>query len=270
MKKNTTTILALLFLLVLTIACDPQSLDGPNEPTGYGYIRLGISAQPEVFVTTRGATDVDDLLITLVKDDGTAVWENITYANLKEPQIVEAGTYTITASNVESIEAAYSANDGLGQARIASESQTLTVNAGGSTEVTLDCKPKNAKVTFKYTEAFKAAFPGCTAVTLNQTSPIERKDVSLPLSLSSESDAEKNLYAAFFEPGSVTWKLNLNKDGITNTPYGTTTAEAGKWTIVTLDAKTDSNGSLTLSVEVDGTVQEITINQGFNPYKLRQ
>jgi hypothetical protein len=66
--------------------------------------------------------------------------------------ILEAGTYTLFATNAASVNNGYSGP-------LYSGSESVTIEAGKQTDVTLDLgKPKNAKVTLSLSEAFSAKY----------------------------------------------------------------------------------------------------------------
>lgn len=259
------TIIALLSLCLLA-ACSAQETDIPTPETEYGYIRLGISANPVIVVTkatTPSDAELDEYTITLLekKESGNSqIWskkyKNITNTDLTQP----AGTYTVTATNLTTDEA-YPETNPIGSVRV-SGSKDITVSAGASTTCDITCNPINSKVTYYYTKNFKDAG-------LNPSITFSQGTRTLS-SLAENAEA-------YFEPyvkesnNALTWTLSITTtDSGTKTPSGTVKLEAGKWTTLTFDvtnAPTTENGTLTLQIYVDDLLtEEETIDAVINPY----
>ena len=132
-----------IYLAALTLAMTAcVSNDGLNPVDNYGYIDLNVSNDP--VMVTRAVQQVNDLNGWTITADGTK--DDYTL-NLNDNKVL-AGTYSITAKNATDVNEANDADNGWGKAFYKSEPQTVTVNAGNTTSVNIDCgAAKNSKLT---------------------------------------------------------------------------------------------------------------------------
>lgn len=132
-----------IYLAALTLAMTAcVSNDDLNPVDNYGYIDVNVSNDP--VMVTRAEQDVKDLSGWTITADGT---DNNYTLNLNDNKVL-AGTYSITAKNATDVETANAADDGWGKAFYKSESQNVTVAAGNTTTVNINCgSAKNSKLT---------------------------------------------------------------------------------------------------------------------------
>lgn len=138
-----TNIIRNIFVLALVIgactSCDNDFMQ-VEAPKTTGVLRLQMSSnQHYIDIETRASvplTSWDGYTITLKQGDKAI---DATFDN--GVAILEAGTYTLSATNAASVDKGYSGP-------LYSGSESVTIEAGKQTDVTLDLgKPKNAKVT---------------------------------------------------------------------------------------------------------------------------
>lgn len=147
------TILCILVVLafgMLGIGCSSEDTQ-VEAPKLMGVLHLNMSSD-EVYVhaDTRAVqtlTDWSGYQFTL--DNGTTSTP-LVFTDGKA--IIEAGTYTLSATNAASVDNGYSG-------ALYSGSVSFTIEAGEQKDVTLDLgKPKNAKVTLALSDAFSAKY----------------------------------------------------------------------------------------------------------------
>ena len=138
-----TNIIRNIFVLALVIgactSCDNDFMQ-VEAPKTTGVLRLQMSSnQHYIDIETRASvplTSWDGYTITLKQGDKAI---DATFDN--GVAILEAGTYTLSATNAASVDNGYSGP-------LYSGSESVTIEVGKQTDVTLDLgKPKNAKVT---------------------------------------------------------------------------------------------------------------------------
>lgn len=132
-------ILVLALVIGACTSCD-NDLMQVEAPKTTGVLRLQMSSnQHYIDIETRASvplTSWDGYTITLKQGDNAV---DATFNN--GVAILEAGTYTLSATNAASVDNGYSGP-------LYSGSKSVTIEAGKQTDVTLDLgKPKNAKVT---------------------------------------------------------------------------------------------------------------------------
>ena len=132
-----------IYLAALTLAMTAcVSNDDLNPVDNYGYIDVNVSNDP--VMVTRAEQTVSDLSGWTITADGT---DNDYTLNLNDNKVL-AGTYSITAKNATDVETANAADDGWGKAFYKSETQVVTVAAGNTTPVNINCgSAKNSKLT---------------------------------------------------------------------------------------------------------------------------
>ena len=148
--QNIFHILAVLAFGMVGIGCSSEDTQ-VEAPKLMGVLRLNMSSD-EVYVhagtrAVQTLTDWSGYLFTL--DNGTTSTPLVFTDGVA---ILEAGTYTLFATNAASVNNGYSGP-------LYSGSESVTIEAGKQTGVTLDLgKPKNAKVTLSLSEAFSAKY----------------------------------------------------------------------------------------------------------------
>ncbi len=132
MKKRILPIIAL--ALSATACVSDADLDVTDNK---GYINVSVSADNSM--ETRAVQTVSDFSGWTVKVGETA-WTGST-------QGFSAGTYTVTAMNYNDVAAALEANNSYGAAWYTGTQESVQINAGQKTSVTIQCgKAKNARV----------------------------------------------------------------------------------------------------------------------------
>lgn len=240
-----TNIIRNIFVLALVIgactSCDNDFMQ-VEAPKTTGVLRLQMSSnQHYIDIETRASvplTSWDGYTITLKQGDKAI---DATFDN--GVAILEAGTYTLSATNAASVDNGYSGP-------LYSGSESVTIEAGKQTDVTLDLgKPKNAKVTLALSEAFSAKYD-LSSMTLT--------DGSVTSSMTPSNTT------AYF-PASVTQltytlvadaKSGSHVQDITSAT-GTITISAGTHTPITLKINTidDSLVMIVTGTEYDGEFQ---------------
>lgn len=113
-----------------------------NPVDNYGYIDVNVSNDP--VMVTRAEQTISDLSGWTITADGT---DKDYTLNLNDNKVL-AGTYSITAKNAADVDDANAADNGWGKAFYESDPQTVTVSAGNTTRVNIDCGlAKNSKLT---------------------------------------------------------------------------------------------------------------------------
>ncbi len=239
-------------VLMLAVACDNSIPESPS--TGYGRIRLGISAEPEISITTRTVTtlteaELANYNVTITYPDATS--KTFEYSEMTEADLsVPVGHYTITVQNLTDAEAHPTNNTGYVQVRGES---IVDVEQGKDTECSITCTPINSKVTLEYTAAFLDVFNTPTATLTQESRNVSISDAATP---------------AYFKPGSVSWNIAMTYKHAADkeiSSSGSFTTEAGKHSIIKFDI---SQGQLSVTVTVPTQVEEDTnFSDGFNPYQ---
>mgnify|MGYP002508373987 CR=1 FL=1 len=148
--QNILCFLAVLAFGMLGTGCSTE--DSQVEvPEPKGILCLKMSSD-EVYIQTgtravQTLTDWSEYQFTL--DNGTTSTP-LVFTDGKA--IIEAGTYTLSATNAASVDNGYAGP-------LYSGSKSVTIEAGKQTDVTLDLgKPKNAKVTLALSEAVSSKY----------------------------------------------------------------------------------------------------------------
>lgn len=143
MKKIVFLSLSLMALL----ACNKEVITGPVQEVG--YLSFALEADDIVVTTKATVTELDAYNVYI----GNTSYN---YGSEIKGKVLERtpGTYTIYAENMTPS----AAEEGKGSLRLASESKTVTVTAGGTTVETLHCTAVNAKISVTFSDSFKNAF----------------------------------------------------------------------------------------------------------------
>lgn len=134
-----------IYLAALTLAMTAcVSNEDLNPVDNYGYIDVNVSNDP--VMVTRAEQTITDLTGWTITADGT---DNDYTLSLNDNKVL-AGTYSITAKNAEDVDKANAADNGWGKAFYESSPQNVTVSAGNTTPVNINCGfAKNSKLTLK-------------------------------------------------------------------------------------------------------------------------
>ena len=155
---HTLLILAWLAIGQLCTGCSAEDIAG-ETPSEMGVLCLQMSSGEDfVQVETRAVQTLEDwsgFLFTL--DNGTA---STPLVFTKGQAIVEAGTYTLSATNSASVDNGYSG-------ALYSGAETFTISPGEQKAISLALgKPKNSKVTVSLSSAFAEKYD-LKSLTLN-------------------------------------------------------------------------------------------------------
>lgn len=130
--------------LLAIAACNKPVFNVQNE---VGYLNFNLAAD-DIIVTTKAVENLDDYTVHV----GNNAY---TYGTIKaEVLAIDKGTYAVYAENINPEKA----HENNGSLRIATTPQNITVAAGQTSNVLLECKAVNAKITVTFDESFKAAF----------------------------------------------------------------------------------------------------------------
>ena len=135
----------LLAISQLSVGCSAEDI-AVEDSSNKGILCLSLSSGDEfVKVETRAGQTLNGFALTLKKSGQEVEFE------LNGGQaIIEAGTYTLSATNSNTVDGGY------GAPLYSGTSEAFTINAGETTNVTLDLgTPKNAKVTINLSDDFK-------------------------------------------------------------------------------------------------------------------
>lgn len=240
------------------VSCNKSVFVSSAEAEEPGFISLGISTS-DVMVETKALaanTDLTGYNISLIKKaTSTPLWtEEYAEAQANEELWkVAPGNYTIMVENKSENEV-YPNNTSEGEIRIAGQTD-VTVNAGQTSTCTVNCQPVNAKVSFNATSDFLRVFtePSVTVTDGTRTASLG----TVAATFGNE---------AFYNPGDITWKLTA-KIGETSKEYsGIVKLVAKKWSKVTFSTSS-TNGIISITINVDGTMTEVTEVAPVNPFK---
>jgi hypothetical protein len=247
MKK---TIIIAAALAAMT-ACNKNLIEmAPAEE--FGFISLGVTADTEM-VVTKGETDPYAGYNVTLKQGDDIKWSKeysaIEDADLKQP----AGTYTLYVENLTEAEAAPA--EMKGEVRVAGTAD-VTVQAGVSTPVTVNCYAINSRVTVANTFTEGVFTSAVATVTDGERS----------FAMEWGHDVEKGAYYAAGE--SISWTLKVTLANGTQKTYSkqsATTTVAKKWTQINF-TNSNTDGTITVSIVVDGTITEtVKVSETIDP-----
>ncbi len=244
--------------LVAMVGCNKSLIESPAvDANEFGTINLGVSASTEMVVTKAVTTEADltDYEITL-KKDGTVKWTK-TYTEVSADESlwkVPAGNYSVLVENV-TVDEVYDETHTKGQVRVSGE-EDVVVYPGIASPCEVNCTPKNSKVSFLYTEAFKNVFDvedEATAVTVTDGT----KNFTMKMSEAVEGLDKAALDAAFYEPSELTWELKIkNGKGELKTYTSKVTTKIATWTHVTFNTG-DVNGTINVTITVNDKIENV-------------
>ena len=225
MKKNFLPIIAL--ALSATACVSDADLDVADNK---GYINVSVSADNSM--ETRASQEVTNFDKWTIKV-GETVWTSST-------QGIQAGTYTVTATNYTDINAALAANEPYGDAWYSGETKSVQITAGHQTSVSIDCgKAKNARVRAEIAENMPSISD--VAIKVYKRGEISRQPV-----LSSTHTI------AYFEANTdISYEISYKYDNQDRTlsPQTLTLGAGGYENIISI--KSNQNGSISITVYCD-------------------
>ena len=246
MKK---TIIIAAALAAMT-ACN-KSLIEMTPAQEFGTISLGVTADTEMVVTKAGS-EFDTYNVTLKQGSDvkwTKEYSAIEDADLKQP----AGTYTLYVENLTEDEAAPA--ESKGQVRVAGTAD-VTVQAGVSTPVTVNCTAINSRVTVANTFT-EGVFTSAVATITDGTRAFE---------MGWGHDVANGAYYAADK--TIGWTLEVTLSNGTKKTYSkasATTTVAKKWTQINF-TNLNTDGTITVNIVVDGTITEtVVVSETIDP-----
>lgn len=241
--------------LLAIAACNKPVFNVQNE---VGYLNFNLAADDIIVTTKADVENLDDYTVHVGKN-------SYTYGTTIKNKVLEItpDTYAVYAENMNPDQA----HLGNGSLRLASAPQEVTVAAGQTAEVTLECTAVNAKITVTFGESFKAAFSSWN-VTLGYENNETRNKI-----VTHETSAEN---AVFFYNIHKTIK-NLafalsatpKHGGTEKTKTTTLEIQAGHHYTVNYSAGTSGYVDITVSANdqlLNGGTADVTVN----PYASEQ
>ena len=231
--------------LALTACVSNEDL---NPVDNYGYIDVKVSNDP--VMVTRAEQTVSDLSGWTITADGT---DKDYTLNLNDNKVL-AGTYSITAKNAADVDDANAADNGWGKAFYESETQNVTVDAGNTTPVNINCGyAKNSKLTL-VNNLNNEVFTNVKLYAKKGESYLEMDGTK---SVFYSVDTNVNYY--------ITYTYNTkDESGNTKTEDKTIKNNDSDFSINIASAATDYQ--ITLSSTDNGTIKvTLTYNDGFTP-----
>lgn len=198
-----------LSLLAVT-GCRQEDIRPQAESDGMGRIVLSLSnSDIWLDIETRAEMETFEGYVFTLKPDGEA-GETITFTD-DGTAIVEAGTYTLKADNLDP------SQEGLGAPYYSGESEEFTVSAGETAEVSINLgKPKNAKITVVLDKSFTDLYD------TEKRSDTEKESISLTFSGASSSgdDREVNLDGSHFKSDDISTTVDASAgQAMTSDPF---------------------------------------------------
>ena len=236
MKKNFLPIIAL--ALSATACVSDADLDVADNK---GYINVSVSADNSMETRAKQTVTADDLNNHWIIKVGETVWTGPT-------QSISAGTYTVTATNYEDINAALTANESYGDAWYSGET-SVQIKAGEQANATIDCeRAKNARVRAD----IQPDMPSITDVQIKvyKAGDTDRQPVlsigntTAYFEASTESSRVEIIYVISYKYGSNSNRTTLNTKTLT-------LGMAAQENVIKITSNT--NGSINISVSYDNT-----------------
>ena len=248
--------------LVAMTACNKSIIETQLPESEYGYINLGVTADTEMTVITKGGdapeTPVyNDYYVTLIQGS-TVKWGPTKYSEVSDWKVAAGTGYTLRLEN-KAPETDGSSN-GYESIHIVGTSVSFDVQAGLETDVDVACVPVNSMVTVAnngFTDVFEE-----TKITI-----IDANNHSKVMTWGHEQSN-----GAYYPANStISWTLEVTmKDGITKKRYTCPenkkfTTQADKWSQLTFST-TSTSGEIKVAITVDGTIDStIILTEDINP-----
>ena len=176
--KSLTAVSAVLPLLLLASGCSKDR----NEPRGNGTlnIRLEMDDRIDLVATqacnTKAAPDLGAFTLEVTQDE-TVVHKIPTLgANTSPSLTLEAGDYTVSAYSQPFAAPAF-------DTPVYGASQLLTIMAGGTKDVALECTQTNAGVKINYSDDFKAQHTSYSTRIAHSTGTADGKEYTQAIQL---------------------------------------------------------------------------------------
>ena len=195
----------------------------PDRPQG----RLSIRFSEDVFIGTRGTTDIpdtNDFLLRVSDSSGKEVY-NGKYGDSPASFSLNPGSYTVSALSSEFNAPEFSSPQ-------YGDRQVVVVSAGLDCSVDLICRQLNSGVKLNIAQNFLTAYPSGTLF-------LKSDDGKLPYSYS-----ERRI--AYFNPGSVSLVLS---DGGTDATLLTRILESQEILVLNVSAPSSSGGGVRVTVD---------------------
>lgn len=243
------------------------SCSNSDEPQveQFGTISLGMSA--DITVNTRTETtltneELANYQITLKQ--GEEIKKNGTYSTLFQggnTMIVNTGTgYTLTAASCTD-DVAESANSNQGQVQYKGTSEAFTVNANQNTDVAVKCTVANAQVSVTW----DSSIANSSAFTDLKAEVYEKSNESRKFTFTNSDTDPHPFFNIDNDPklvGTITYKFNGNSKSYAISGIDLAPAKHIK---LAISASTNS-GQITVTITVDGSVQDEDHPIEINPY----
>ncbi len=190
------------FLIAALFSCN--KVERPPLDYDEGYLSLSFGQQEGENIVVKSEEVVDPIFAVSIADSASGVIVKKTNDHHEfetQPLKLKVGKYIITASNGESVEAGF-------DKPFYSGKDTVTIVAGKQVSSSIVCTLSNVKVSLKFSEAVKKAFPKIVAVITNNN--------ELGNLIYSEELGTINKSGYFKCSGTINWEVSLtNKNGVT-------------------------------------------------------
>lgn len=227
MKTQLLAIAALLPALIVPVSCDDDSLDRSREQ---GRLVISFVKDNSLYSVTKAGgsaiPDTNDFILTVTGSSGRVIYEG-TYGAAPEVIITDPGSYTVGAVSRTFSEPLFDAPQ-------YGDTQVVTVSAGKTANVVLECSQQNAGVKLNINSDFLVSYPNG--------------------SLFLKSSKGKLLYGysekrtAFFLPGAVSLVIN---EGAEDKILFTRNLEAQQMLVVNVSAGVSEATEGAVSISVD-------------------
>jgi len=144
--KVFTILLSCLMMTGVMFSCESEETNGNGE---YGSVLLSVQTDPSFVMTKADPENVNEYNIEILQ--GENIIDTYSYSELPEKLELEPGEYTAKASWGTLSAAAF-------ESLYMEGSKTFTITKGKATQVSLECKPANAKVTVDYSAEVQKAY----------------------------------------------------------------------------------------------------------------
>ena len=248
-------------IMVLTASCKKDIFNyGSGDKNGrLSFDGLSLVVSDEVNkVDTRAEAASDDYVLFLYDNADMLVWQK-TYQEVRKSAEISlpAGNYRLDArsTSAEVPQAKFTAP-------VYGASRSFSIKAGVTTTLgTVTCTLLQTVVTVGYNEDFLKSVTGDGAATVELTAgyPLEYK---LEYSDGNPTyDRRQGYFAVNGEDATISLVFKGAIDGKTQRMRATITdVKARDWHIVTIMKKVDASGNATFSVEIDGLIEDIELD----------
>lgn len=248
-------------ITLLTVSCKKDNFNYVHgDKTGVlSFDGLSLVVSDEVHkVATRAEAAGDDYVLFLYDNAGVLVWQK-TYQEVRGSANISlpAGNYTLEARSTSA---------DVPQAKFTSPvygaSKSFSIKAGVTTTLgTITCTLLQAVVTVGYNDDFLKSVTGDGATTVELTAgyPLEYK---LEYSNGSPTyDRRLGYFAVNGTDATIALVFKGSVEGKTQRMRATiTNVKAQDWHIVTILKKVDASGNASFSVEIDGLVEDVELD----------